>query len=57
MLPQLAEAFSKTTGQAASVVTVFTIAYGVVQLVYGPLGDYYGKYREQVLSGSQRAVF
>ncbi|MEP6609026.1 MAG: MFS transporter [Burkholderiaceae bacterium] len=45
MLPQLADAFSTTTGRAASVVTVFAVAYGVLQLFYGPLGDHYGKYR------------
>ena len=45
MLPQLADTFSTTTGQAASVVTVFAVAYGVLQLFYGPLGDHYGKYR------------
>lgn len=45
MLPQLADTFSTTTGRAASVVTVFAVAYGVLQLFYGPLGDHYGKYR------------
>ncbi|HKO67370.1 MAG TPA: MFS transporter [Burkholderiaceae bacterium] len=45
MLPQLAQAFSTTAGQAASVVTVFAVAYGVLQLFYGPLGDHFGKYR------------
>ena len=32
-------------GAAASVVTMFTAAYGVFQLVYGPVGDRLGKYR------------
>ncbi len=45
MLPQLADAFFTTTGRAAGVVTVFAVAYGVLQLFYGPLGDHYGKYR------------
>lgn len=44
LLPQLAAEFSVTTGGAASVVTAFAISYGLLQAVYGPLGDRYGKY-------------
>jgi predicted MFS family arabinose efflux permease len=44
LLPQLAAEFSVTTGRAASVVTAFAISYGLLQAVYGPLGDRYGKY-------------
>lgn len=43
MLPALAAQFGTTTGAAASVVSMFMIAYGVCQLIYGPLGDRYGK--------------
>ncbi|MGE4337337.1 MAG: MFS transporter [Pigmentiphaga sp.] len=45
MLPALASQFGTTTGAAAAVVSVFVIAYGLCQLVYGPLGDRYGKTR------------
>ncbi|WP_154399561.1 MFS transporter, partial [Bordetella pertussis] len=45
MLPQLAADFATTTGQAAYAVTAFAIAYGVLQMFFGPLGDRYGKYR------------
>ncbi len=45
MLPQLALDFGTTTGGAAYVVTAFAIAYGLVQIVFGPVGDRYGKYR------------
>jgi len=45
MLPQLALDFNTTTGGAAHVVTAFAIAYGFVQIVFGPVGDRYGKYR------------
>lgn len=45
MLPQLALDFGTTTGGAAYVVTAFAIAYGFVQIVFGPVGDRYGKYR------------
>ncbi len=45
LLPGLAHAFSLTLGQAALVITVFAIAYGLSQLVFGPMGDRFGKYR------------
>ena len=45
MLPVLARDFGVGIGTAASVVTMFTAAYGVFQLVYGPIGDRAGKYR------------
>ena len=32
-------------GRAALVITVFAVAYGISQLVFGPLGDRFGKYR------------
>lgn len=45
LLPGLSQAFSITLGHAALVITVFAIAYGFSQLVFGPLGDRFGKYR------------
>ena len=45
MLPRLAAEFSLTLGAAASVITVFAVAYGLAQLLFGPLGDRFGKYR------------
>jgi len=44
-LPQLALEFDITTGQAAKVVTVFAIAYGLMFFVFGPVGDRFGKYK------------
>jgi predicted MFS family arabinose efflux permease len=44
LLPQLAAEFSVTTGSAAAVVTAFAMSYGLLQAVYGPLGDRYGRY-------------
>ena len=44
LLPQLALEFSVSAGSAASVVTAFAVSYGLLQAVYGPLGDRYGKY-------------
>lgn len=45
MLPRLAADFSLSLAQAAQVVSVFSIAYGIAQLLFGPLGDRFGKYR------------
>lgn len=45
LLPALALEFSTTAGQAARVISSFALAYGVLQLFYGPLGDRYGKVR------------
>jgi len=44
LLPVLSSEFSATAGQTGAVVYGFAIAYGVMQLVYGPLGDRLGKY-------------
>lgn len=44
MLPHLAEEFGVLVGQAAHGITAFSIAYGLSQLVFGPVGDRYGKY-------------
>lgn len=45
MLPALAADFFSTTSQTAMVVSAFALAYGLMQLVYGPVGDRFGKLR------------
>ena len=45
MLPELARVFAVSLAQAAQVVSLFAITYGVSQLFYGPLGDRLGKFR------------
>jgi predicted MFS family arabinose efflux permease len=45
MLPALARSFDTTTAHAAMVVTATSVAYGICQLLFGPLGDRYGKFR------------
>ena len=45
LLPRLAAEFSVSLGQASQVISFFAIAYGVSQLLFGPLGDRLGKYR------------
>ncbi len=45
MLPELARVFDTGLAQAAQVVSMFAVVYGIAQLVYGPLGDRLGKFR------------
>lgn len=45
LLPRLARDFSVTPGAAGQVIIGFSVAYGLMQLVFGPLGDRYGKAR------------
>lgn len=45
LLPQLARTFGTSTGAAAYTITVFAVAYGSLQIFWGPIGDRYGKYR------------
>jgi MFS transporter, YNFM family, putative membrane transport protein len=45
MLPALAAAFRASNAEAAAVVSWFAVTYGLAQLVYGPLGDRFGKPR------------
>lgn len=44
LLPVFANEFNVRTAQASSAVTYFSIAYGVMQFFYGPVGDRYGKF-------------
>jgi MFS transporter, YNFM family, putative membrane transport protein len=44
-LPLIGKDFDVSTGQAAAVVTGFSIAYGLVQAVFGPIGDRFGKFK------------
>ena len=45
MLPALAQSFGVTTGRAALTVSAYAVAYGLMQLLFGPLGDRWGKRR------------
>ena len=44
MLPELSRVFSVSLAQAAQVVSVFAVVYGLAQLLYGPMGDRLGKF-------------
>jgi predicted MFS family arabinose efflux permease len=45
LLPVFAREFDTTLGHAAHTISSFSIAYGFLQIVYGPMGDRFGKYR------------
>jgi predicted MFS family arabinose efflux permease len=45
MLPALAQAFGTDSAHAARVISAFALAYGLLQLGYGALGDRFGKPR------------
>ena len=47
MLPELAKVFDAPMSAVAQVVSMFAISYGVMQLLYGPVGDRWGKYLPQ----------
>lgn len=56
LIPRLARDFHLTTGQAGRAVFVFAIAYGLMQLVFGPLADRFGKARMVTLAVGGCAV-
>jgi YNFM family putative membrane transporter len=45
LLPQIAADFGTTVGEASIVVTAYALSHGSIQLVIGPVGDRFGKYR------------
>ncbi|HEY9280433.1 MAG TPA: MFS transporter [Eoetvoesiella sp.] len=45
LLPLFATEFNISLGVASAAVTLFAIAYGIAQIIFGPLGDRFGKYR------------
>jgi predicted MFS family arabinose efflux permease len=59
LLPSIAAEFGQSIGGAADIVTAYAIAFGLFQLVYGPLGDRLGKTRvvTVVTLGASLATF
>jgi YNFM family putative membrane transporter len=45
LLPQIAADFGTTVGAASIVVAAYAVSHGSIQLVIGPVGDRFGKYR------------
>jgi len=56
LLPQIAADFGVTVGATSIVVTVYLLAHGSVQLVIGPIGDRFGKYRCMALAAAVSTV-
>ncbi len=56
LLPQIAADLSVTVGAASIVVTVYLLAHGSVQLVIGPIGDRFGKYRCVAIAAAGSAL-
>ena len=52
LLPALAQSFAITAGEAARTISMFALVYGLVQMLYGPLGDRHGKLRVITLAAS-----
>ena len=50
LLPRLAADFAITPGAAGQVIIGFSVAYGLMQLVFGPLGDRFGKMQMMCLA-------
>src|SRR5580700_4500331 len=56
LLPQIAADLQTTVGIAATAVTAYAVAHGSVQLIIGPIGDRFGKYRTVALTCAIAAV-
>lgn len=56
LIPRLAAEFRLSTGTAGAVVLTFAVAYSLMQLVFGPLGDRFGKGRMVTLAVAGSAV-
>jgi YNFM family putative membrane transporter len=56
LLPQVAADLHTTVGAAAMVVTAYAVTHGSIQLVIGPFGDRFGKYRTVALTCLVAAV-
>jgi predicted MFS family arabinose efflux permease len=57
ILPVVATEFGLTVGKASIIVTAFALPYGLLQLVFGPLGDRFGKLTIIVFALTASAVF
>jgi predicted MFS family arabinose efflux permease len=57
LLPQIAHDLAVTIGAASVVVWAYSLVHGSMQLVIGPIGDRFGKYRIVALTCAGAAVF
>ena len=56
LLPRLAHDFGVGIATASAVITGFTVAYGAMQLLFGPLADRYGKLRVIAIASAVAAL-
>ena len=56
LLPRLATEFDVGIATAASVITGFTVAYGAMQMAFGPFGDRFGKLRVMAFASGAAAL-
>jgi predicted MFS family arabinose efflux permease len=49
LLPQIAHDFNTSVGEAAIVISAYSLAHGSVQLIIGPIADRFGKYKTVAL--------
>jgi len=56
LLPQIAADIGTTVGAASIIVTAYAVTHGSVQLVIGPIGDRFGKFRMVALSCALSAL-
>jgi predicted MFS family arabinose efflux permease len=56
LLPQIAADFQISVGATSIVVTAYLLAHGSVQLIIGPIGDRFGKYRSVAVAAACAAV-
>jgi YNFM family putative membrane transporter len=56
LLPQVAADLHTTVGAAATVITAYAVTHGSIQLVIGPVGDRFGKYRTVAFACAIAAV-
>src|SRR5262245_4849081 len=57
LLPQIAHDLAVTIGAASVAVWAYSLVHGSMQLVIGPIGDRFGKYRIVALTCAGAAVF
>src|SRR5262245_38167445 len=57
LLPQIAHDLTVTIGAASIAVWAYSLVHGSMQLVIGPIGDRFGKYRIVALACAGAAVF
>src|SRR3954470_11787843 len=56
LLPQIASEFATSVGEASIVVAAYAVSHGSVQLIIGPVGDRFGKYRTVAVMCALAAV-